>query len=242
MKPSFWEAVAADWDDQVFDTLAEDRGNVISTAIREFTRDARTVADFGCGVGRYLPLLAVNFQKVFALDWATACINRARVTAKRFPNVEVLRATSTVLAALRGKSDFTVAIHVVTHPRQKARERALSQAVSLTKSGGRLLIVVPSLESAVYAESVRRIFRPKIESDFGSGGHYALLDRGVLALGGLPTKHFVAEELLLLVRLFGCIPTGLRRIEYSWRIHSARVPRRYAASRPWDWLVLAKRE
>ena len=242
LERKFWEEVAPKWNNEIFDTLAEDRGGVISGTIHGLARHGQIVADFGCGVGRYMPLLSANFQRVFALDWATACLQRARLRARRFPNVEVLRTSPRVLAALSCKCDVTVAVHVATHPRQKARQRMLSQAVSLTRRGGWLLIVTPSLESAHYAEAVRRILHPNLKSDFGFGKYHVSREPGVLALGGQPTKHYIAEEILLLLRMLGCVPIEPRRVEYSWRIHSAGVPRRFAASRPWDWLVLAQRE
>ena len=48
------------WDDEIHDSLSEDSGGVVQAAIAEFcpkSCDAAAI-DFGCGVGKYLPLLA----------------------------------------------------------------------------------------------------------------------------------------------------------------------------------------
>jgi SAM-dependent methyltransferase len=241
VQPAFWNAIAPDWDNQIFDTLAEDGGGVISGSIHRMAQSAGTAADFGCGVGRYLPLLAANFSRVLALDSATACLDRARRKARRLPNVEVLRASPSILAGLRDSCDCTLAVQVLIHPQRQARQRTLADLVSLTRRGGWVLLVVPSLESVVYAEAVRRTFRPKLKPEFGFGQWHVFRDPSVVALEGQPTKHYVAEELMLLLRKAGCIPEAPRRVEYSWRVHDAGVPRGFRAPRPWDWLVLARR-
>jgi SAM-dependent methyltransferase len=242
MHRSYWQAIASDWDNEIFNTLARDRHHVISKTLLELVSPRLTVADFGCGVGRCLPLLARNFERVVALDWATACLEQARLRSRSFANVEVLRTSRANLAALSNSCDVTLAIQVVIHPDRKARGRALSQAVSLTRRGGWLVIVVPSLESVLHAETVRRVFRPRIKSEFDFEVGRVFRDPGVLSIGGQPTKHYVADEICLLLRVLGCVSQEPRRVEYSWRIYNARMPRRFDKAPPWDWLVLARRE
>jgi SAM-dependent methyltransferase len=242
MNRKYWQAVASDWEKQVFDTLHEDSGKVIRSAVLGLAPTSATIMDFGCGVGRYLPFLAQNFKNVVGVDWSSECIKRAQLVSRKFANVKAMTASPAVLRTLRSSCDTTLAVNVFIHPDRKKRESALKSAIALTRPGGWLVIVVPSLESVIYAESVRRVFRPRAESEFGFVEARKFNDPGVVCLGDEPTKHFVQEELQVLLRSLGCIPKEGRRVQYSWRIYESGIPPRFKAPLPWDWLMLAQRK
>ena len=54
----YWDTVGEEWEGEIHDSLAEDCGGVVQGAIAAFCPPGATAIDFGCGVGKYLPLLA----------------------------------------------------------------------------------------------------------------------------------------------------------------------------------------
>src|SRR5437867_2615711 len=74
MSAQFWDTVASRFDDEIFNTLSNDRSRTILRHIDRFSSTDSTVCDFGCGVGRYLPLLAERFKAVCAVDISRKCL------------------------------------------------------------------------------------------------------------------------------------------------------------------------
>ena len=77
MSAQFWDTVASRFDDEIFNTLSNDRSRTILRHIDRFSSTDSTVCDFGCGVGRYLPLLAERFRAVCAVDISRKCLEVA---------------------------------------------------------------------------------------------------------------------------------------------------------------------
>jgi SAM-dependent methyltransferase len=238
----YWEDAAARWHEEIFDSLAEDRSGIVHDTLRDLAARGAVVADFGCGVGGYLPFLATHFDRVVAFDWAASCVAQARSTAGGHANVEVHRSTPRTIARFRESSDVTIAMNVFIDARRQARRRALRQAVSLTRPGGRVVVLVPSLESVVYSDAVRRAFRPGARADYGFAATPGGRDPGVVAIDGVPTKHYVGDELRLLLESTGCATEALHRVEYSWDILHAAPPDGFGGPGPWDWLAIARRD
>ena len=58
---------------------------------------------------------------------------------------------------------------------------------------------------------------------------------------GVPYKHWVGEELHLVLRDSGFRNPQLARVEYSWDTEVIAPPRPKDVAPPWDWLVVARR-
>src|SRR3546814_11391088 len=57
----YWDAAATTWEDEIFSSFHNDRKGVIAAALRAAADPDATLADFGCGLGIYLPLLGKLF-------------------------------------------------------------------------------------------------------------------------------------------------------------------------------------
>ena len=68
MKRLYWDKVAPDYDDVIFDVLDNDRKATIRSCIGKIASPGKSVIDIGCAVGKWLPVLAPVFGKVFAVD------------------------------------------------------------------------------------------------------------------------------------------------------------------------------
>jgi hypothetical protein len=113
---------------------------------------------------------------------------------------------------------------------------------SLLARGGKLLLVVPALESAaMVAAAEREALSRKAgrragdwDADAGSGG--------VVTIEGMPYKHFGRGELRDLLTGLGFAGTRIRKVEYSWQSQGVRPGPKFRAVLPWDWIAVARRE
>jgi SAM-dependent methyltransferase len=240
MNRAYWDAQADRWDDEIFNSLSEDRDGVISRAIRRAARRGGDVLDFGCGVGGYLPFLARSFRHVHAVDWSSACVAVAARRAATLSNVTVERSTPRALARLRGAFGCVVAANVVIHPAERVRDSLWRALRRVVRRGGSAIVVVPSLESAAFCEFVRRRTAPRRASSYDFHPPARRPEAGVVGIEGVPTKHYTREELaaVLAHAAFGSV--RLSRVHYSWGTENLRPPARLRADLPWDWLAEAR--
>ncbi len=104
-------------------------------------------------------------------------------------------------------------VNVVIHPRRRNRISTFTRALDLLRPGGRLIMVVPSIESeCLLAEAT---------GGGGSGRNCVQVPRGakpvplgVLSVVGVPTKHFAAAELQVVAATLGLERVEISRVEY----------------------------
>ena len=87
MDEKYWDKAAADYDGQIFSVLAEDRSDMITSRISQFGCKKAVACDFGCGVGKFLSILAENFRHVYAVDISKELLIQARNSCKDFDNI-----------------------------------------------------------------------------------------------------------------------------------------------------------
>jgi 2-polyprenyl-3-methyl-5-hydroxy-6-metoxy-1,4-benzoquinol methylase len=220
----YWDRVAGEWKERVFNTLKEDRRGAIAAELKRAARGAATTADFGCGVGVYFPLLSRLFAAVHGFDFSARCIRAARRKARRLPNVTAQVAASAP-RALRGRFDVVLCVNAALHPSRREWLSVLRSSRALMKPRGQLLLVVPALESAALIARAKNL---KLRGR-----------RGVVQAGRVPTKHYARNELVRLLAGLGLEVARIRRVEYSWWSHGITPPPRLRKTGPWDWLAVA---
>ena len=238
-----WDGVARRFETRVCHVLAEDRSGVVAAAIarerrRLGRRRATTAIDFGCGIGRALPLLARGFDRVIAVDGSRACLERARAKTRRTEGIEFSLADLARERLTLPKADVALCINVALTPSARDRTRILENVARNLRRGGRLLLVVPALESDLL---VRRRVAERNGRRVREKRGERVAD-GIVDAGGVLTKHWTHEELLLLAPKVSCDTVAIERVEYDWSTELVRPPRTFREPYPWDWLgVLEKR-
>jgi SAM-dependent methyltransferase len=222
---AYWDTVAPRWRERVFNTLKQDRRGVIAAEIARMARGASDVADFGCGVGVFFPLLMRLFPRVHGFDISPACVKKALRKARGRAGVTASVAASAP-GAQHGRYGAVLCVNTALHPKRRIWLGVLRSARDLLKPRGRLVLVVPSLESAGL---IARANRTPLKSR-----------RGVVWSGAVPTKHYSREELAALLTGLGFRSVRIRRVEYSWRSHEIAPPRELRKTGPWDWLAAAR--
>jgi SAM-dependent methyltransferase len=238
-----WDGVARRFETRVCHVLAEDRNGVVVGALarerrRLGRRRASTAIDVGCGIGRALPLLAQEFDRVIAVDGSRACLERARAATRRSDTIEFVLADLARERLALPPADLALCVNVALTPVERDRRRILENAVRNLRKNGRLLLVVPALESDLL---VRRRLADWTGRRVREKEGERLAD-GIVDAGGVLTKHWTREEILLLAPELGCRCVSIDRVEYAWSTELVHPPRTFRDPYPWDWLgVLEKR-
>ena len=111
------------------------------------------------------------------------------------------------------------------------RARQWTSLAGLARPGGRVLVVVPSVESARHVMRVADEADDRPSRDTRDG----LFPRGD---DRRTQKHYTDDELRETLDHHGLREVALRRIHYPWADEGLEVVSR---RRPWSWACLARR-
>jgi 2-polyprenyl-3-methyl-5-hydroxy-6-metoxy-1,4-benzoquinol methylase len=229
----YWEEMAEKWDDEIFNTLRHDKQRVIATEIARSRKGGPAVADLGCGIGIYVPLLRRLFEEVQGFERSRECVRIARERFHGDAKVSIHPVTAS--ARRQGRFDAVLCVNVAIHPARRSRASVFRTARSLLRPGGTLLLVVPSFESATMVAQVDAA-RPRRTGATGSSDwDVAAAGDGVVAIEGSRTKHFTKGELHTTLGALGWAVRRIRQVRYSWASQGLRA----RAPLPWDWIAVA---
>jgi hypothetical protein len=65
--------------------------------------------------------------------------------------------------------------------------------------------------------------------------------QGNAEIDNVPTKHYLKEELQLLLANEGFKTTDFQKIEYEWDTEFLNTPKWLKEPKPWDWMVIARK-
>jgi len=236
-----WDDVAGAWDDHIMSSLEENVNGSIAALIASVAATHRSILDYGCGVGRYLPLLSASFDQVVGADYSSKCVAQAQALTRALPNVQVRTTGQLARRDAKARFDVVLMANVLLHPRPPVRAKILDLALARLKPGGVLLLLLPAVESVHLSEAVRRSHTRRRSSAYSRPAVAAAFDPGVIGINGQATKHYSAEEIPLLLQDRRLSLSSLSRAEYSWSSESFDGLDRRIEARPWDWLVSATR-
>ncbi len=249
---AYWEEVGESYEKVIFDSFSKDRYGVIRDCLDQYADSTAVATDFGCGVGHYLPHLARRFRRVHGTDGTQSLLLRARERCRKFDNVTLQRENlSSGRARLEvRKSRFAVCANVLISENVALRRRILGCVHRHLTRGCFALFLVPSLESALFAnqrlvEWNRRLgcnANDALASGIPPTRHSAKeLLQSLVRIEGIPTKHYLREEAIVFLESGGFRVTSIDKVEYSWDTEFDDPPRWMGRPGPWDWLVVARR-
>ena len=251
MDTNYWERIAPRFETEIFSVSPHDRNNLIASRIRQFGSPDNLASDLGCGIGHFLPALSQAFRHVTAVDISPKTIRRAKAACSTLSNVTYMTLDLSSPRARLPKVDFSLSVNTLLTPHPGKSATLLDSTVRHIKSGGHLLLVVPSLESALLTRfrTVQWNLRDglshpaAIRTSAKTHGPSADGDlaRGVVPIDGVPTKHFLEEELVALLAERHMTTLEVKKIEYPWTTEFERPPKWMKAPWPWDWLVTARK-
>jgi SAM-dependent methyltransferase len=186
---------------------------------------------------------------VWASDLSGECVRRARALHASLKNLSFLREDLSDPDAGIGEADFVLCANVLIMPSAATRKRVLQRLARATRKDGTLLLLVPSLESSLLAHTRRAQWmrRSRTKRRFplptmlsGPGGRDVL--SGILAIDGVRTKHYLREELEILLPAAGWKVRSVEKVEYGWNTEFPDPPRWMKEPYPWDWVVEGERK
>jgi SAM-dependent methyltransferase len=149
-QPHFWSKAAKAYEQDFVDPYLPTIHNPLVEALRRLADPAKTAADLGCGIGPLLPRLAADFQKVFAVDFASEMLQRARERCQGLSNIHFLQRNLTDLAPLAGQVDVAIAVNSLVMPDIVDLEESLRQIHHSLRPGGVFLGIVPAMDAVHY--------------------------------------------------------------------------------------------
>lgn len=244
-----WNKVAVEYDEKVFNVFKNDKKNKLKRYIRKYANKQNSAIDFGCGVGKALPLLAPFFKEIIGLDVSKNCI----AVAKKSPYKNV-RFKEVDLAAKQIKVpsvDFAFCCNVAMSDDNQRNLNIIHNVLNSLNKNGVALFVLPSLESASLAawrlvswydkEGIDLSDIPKKDLTHLNIMRQKDIMDGMVMIDGVPTKHYLIQELYSIFNTGDFTLQKVDQLEYSWNTEFQAPPKWMQAPYPFDWIVEAKR-
>ena len=244
-----WNSVADNYDTEIFNVFKNDKKKKLRKYLAKYANKNNIAIDFGCGVGKALPMLSPLFKGIIAIDVSKKCISIARSSPHK--NVVFKQAD------LAGKKidvpsvDFAFCCNVAMSDNVRRNVRIIKNVLNALNKGGAALFVLPSYESTTIAmlslmkwyekEGIALSEIPTEELSLLRPRKKSHVRDGILMIGDVPTKHYTAAELYTLFNEDGFRMEKLDRVEYSWETEFNSPPAWMQEPYPWDWVVEVKR-
>lgn len=248
MDRKYWETIAPKYETEIFDVLRNDTSGSIVAAIEEMASPDKTVMDIGCAVGKWLPVLAPRFKTVIAADISAKNLQIAKEKYPEYTNVEYSRMDFSADDLTVTPCDTAVCINAILTGSLEKRINFFQSLSLCLHAGGELVLVVPSLESKLYANIIADRWNvDDAENDVLPAGKEATqkisnIRQGVTDIDNVPTKHYLREELQLLLTLEGFEVNLIRKINYGWDTEFHKPPKWLKDPYPWDWMCTARKK
>jgi SAM-dependent methyltransferase len=251
MNREYWNRVAEHYEDEIFDVFRQDRQGLVLSQLDRLGDTRTSASDIGCGTGNFLPALASRFRHVLAVDISHRCIERARARCETLANVSFSRMDLASPGIRLPKVDLALSVNSLITPSLTQRTRILNTISRHLRASGYLILVVPSLESAMLANTrliewnLRSGVLPSAANRLGFGSQIQTdnrrLHEGILPIDGVLTKHYTREELAVVLRNNRMRVSDTVKIEYPWNTEFTKAPPWMTSPYPWDWLCVAQK-
>jgi SAM-dependent methyltransferase len=237
--------------DEIFSVSQSDKSKIIKRALKKYARPGGIAADFGCGIGGFVPMLAKHFKKVLAIDFSRSCLDKATSLYGDLKNVSFHCADLTNPKLSFPKVDSILCVNAVITSSLSMRLGIFKNLSAHVKKGGHLFLVVPSLESALFTNS--RLVQWNLDDGMSPSSAIisgfekpksptASLHQGIVEIDKVPTKHYLKEELAVILEDLNFDVVSFQKVEYGWDTEFDCPPAWMKAPYPWDWLVTAKKK
>ena len=247
MNRTYWEKIAPVYGEEIFDVLLNDKKALIRSVIRKYASKNKTVIDIGCAIGKWLPVLSPAFKKVIAVDISAKNLEIAQQLYPQYKNVQYLRADMSGKKTNVPPGDFGICINAILTPDLKERTTFFQSLSACVKKGGRIVITIPSLESWLLTSIIQqqhkidRTLYPVTKNAKEALKKWNNIRQGNVDIDNVPHKHYLKEELQLLLANENFLAEEFQKIEYSWDTEFIRPPKWLINPKPWDWMVVAKK-
>ncbi|HMW65654.1 MAG TPA: class I SAM-dependent methyltransferase [Chitinophagaceae bacterium] len=248
MKRSYWEKMAPSYGVEIFDVLQNDKKALIRKVINQHASAQKTVMDIGCAIGKWLPVLSPAFKKVVAVDISAKNLEIAQQLYPQYKNVQYVRADMSGKKTKVPRCDFAICINAILTPHVKDRQLFFQSLSACVKKDGYIVLTIPSLESWMLTSMIQQEYQidqplfPPTKNAKEALRKWNNIRKGNVDIDDVPHKHYLKEELQLLLSTAGFVAETFQKIEYNWNTEFIKPPKWLKEPRPWDWMVVAKKK
>jgi SAM-dependent methyltransferase len=230
-----WDKIAPCYDSEIFDVFANDTNGRLLSHISQFASKESIAGDFGCGVGKFLPTLSKKFRRVHAMDISGVCLKVAQLRCRDLDNIEYLRVDLADDSAKLKRVDFAMSVNVAIMTCRRTLAGILKKISKSLRPGGHFVLVVPSLESMLFAKF--RLIQWNLKTGMTHDQAVSAsieetqssldlpLEHGMVDINGVATKHYLKEELIVLLKDLRFDIASIEKVEYNWSTEFDQPPR-----------------
>jgi ubiquinone/menaquinone biosynthesis C-methylase UbiE len=250
MHEEFWDEVAPNYDAEICNTLKSDRNDRLRKTLREYATGKELAIDFGCGVGRFLPLLSECVDRVIATDFSSKSLGLAESSVPSESKIEFKKADLITGRPRWQQASFGLLINVLIMPDADHRSAIIKNVRRNLTTDAYLLVVVPSLESALYCYT--RLVEWGVREGSSTKASVKEVNRhisrdmsianGIVKINGTSTKHHLREELFVFFEKHKFAVERVAKVEFNWTEEFAKPPRWLNGPYPWDWLFVIRKQ
>lgn len=243
-----WNRIAPSYNDEIFDVFQSDKKKKLPGYFKRHGGLNKTAIDFGCGNGKSFPYMAPLFKHIIGLDISSGLLKQAK--QRGYTNIDLKQQDLTKKNLVLPPVDFAFCCNVIMFPVIEKNLVMLKNIHRALKPGGTALIVLPSLDSALFSswrlidlyrrEGVKPDDIPAHEFHYFKGNKREIV-QGIVHIDGVPTKHFTEPEIQVVFREAGLKVSAVRKLEYDWSTELSSPPSWLQDPYPWDWLVECKK-
>jgi SAM-dependent methyltransferase len=239
-----WNNIAKSYNQEIFDVFASDKNQLLPHYFNKNANPLGKAIDFGCGNGKAFQFLSPRFKEILAVDISQELIDQAKT--RGFSNIKFQQKDLAKAKAVLSKVDFVFSCNVIMLPEIEKNYLMLQNIQRALKPGGKALLVVPSMESILFAawRMIDWYKRDGVKPDKIAGSELAYfkgpkpdLLQGLFHIDGVATKHYSQPELEVILDTAKLKLTALEKLEYNWDTEFDAPPAWMKAPYPWDWLV-----
>lgn len=244
-----WDEIGSSYDDTIFDVFKSDRNNILPKFFKKHANKKGLAIDFGCGTGKSFEYLSPLFKEIVAVDISNELLHQAK--KRPFSNIKLKQLDLTENKLPLPKADFAFCCNVAMLPEVEKTHTIIKNIQKALKPGGSAVLVLPSLDSVMYAswrlievykkEGVSIDDIPATEFDYFKASKRKLIE-GIIHIDNVPTKHFMRPELDVVFNNAGFTLTAVDKVEYEWYTELASPPKWLKNPYPWDWLVECRKD
>lgn len=244
-----WNNIANEYDKKIFNVFKNDKKKKLKKYVEKYADKNNVAIDFGCGVGKALPMLSPLFKGIIAVDVSQKCIDIAKTSGHK--NVIFKQADLAGEKIKVPSVDFAFCCNVAMSDDIRRNYRIINNVLSSLNKNGVALFVLPSLESASLSvlslinwynkEGTELADIPKEDLTLISVQNKNHIREGILNIDGVSTKHYLVSELYSMFNTKNVVMQKLDRLEYGWETEFDSPPGWMQSPYPWDWVVEVKR-
>src|SRR5689334_460542 len=198
-----WNNIADNYDSEIFNVFKSDKKRKLKKYVMKYANKKNTAIDFGCGVGKALPLLSPLFKEIIGIDVSKKCIAIAK--SSPYKNVSFKEADLAAKKIDVPAVDFAFCCNVAMSDDVQRNKRIIDNVLSALNKGGVALFVLPSMESVSWsAMSLINWYQkegtalheiPTDEFNHFRSHTEKHVQEGIVKIDNVPTKHYLFNEL-----------------------------------------------